>query len=202
MIGTVLGRRAADSDEDDHGDQQQQQGTRWKSFSRLLLDRDKSKDRDDHEMASKEALRGFMGSVRKISLVGKHNMAQSGGGFGVVPSLPSGGFFNRSAGGSKGAVPPPLPYSLPPLSASDSQLSLHLLEALGSSYSLHQHQQLLNHPNLHLTSRRIISASWGRSKASSLFRSSTVSGGFRSVSGSHPRSTIGWRYAEDTIWQG
>lgn len=57
-----------------------------------------------------------------------------------------GGFFNRSSGGSKGAVPPPLPYSLPPLPALDSELSLHLLEPLGPSSSLHQHQQPLNHP--------------------------------------------------------
>ena len=94
-------------------------------------------------------------------------------------------------GGSKGAVPPPLPYSLLPLPALGSQLSLRLPEALGSdrsSYSLHQHQQPLNHPNSRLTSRHIVSASSGYSEASSVFRSSTVSGGSGSVSGFHSRS--------------
>ena len=194
-LGLGLGRRAADSDdEEDYGDQQQQQRTRRKSFSKLLLDRDKSKDRDNHETPSKEGSRGFMGSVRRISLVGKHKRAQSGGGLGVVPSSPglSGGmFFNRSGGGSKAVVPPPLPYSLPPLPASASQLSLRLPEASGSSYSLRQHQQPLNHPNLHLTSRRIVSASSGRSEASSVFPSSTISGGSGSATGSHSRSTGG-----------
>ena len=140
-----------------------------------------------------------MGSVRRISLVGKHKRAQSGGGF-VVPSSPgpsSGGFFNRSSSGAvfsssgKEPVPPPLPFSLPPLPTSASQLSLRLPEASGSSYSLHHQQQPLNHPNLHLTSRRIVSASSGRSEASSVFPSSTVSGGSGSVSGSHSRSTGG-----------
>ena len=72
-----------------------------------------------------------------------------------------------------------------------SQLRIvnRLPEALGSSYSLHQHQQLLNHPNLHLTSRRIVSASLGHSEAGSVFRSSVVSEGSRSVSRSHSRST-------------
>jgi len=42
-----LGRRAADSDDEEDGNQQQR--TRWKLFSKLLLDRDKSKDREDHD---------------------------------------------------------------------------------------------------------------------------------------------------------
>ena len=60
---------------------------------------------------------------------------QPGGGFGVVPSSPGlsdGKFFNHSGGGSKGVMPPPLPYSLPPLPASVSQLVLRLPEASGS----------------------------------------------------------------------
>jgi len=136
-----------------------------------------------------------MGSVRRISLVGKHKKAQSGGGF-TVPSSPGpsgGGFFNRSSSGAvfssleNEPVPPPLPFSLLPLPTSASQLSLRLPEASGSSYSLHQ--QPLNHPNLHLTSRRIVSASLGRSDTSSVFPLSTVSGGSGSVSASHSRST-------------
>jgi len=126
-----------------------------------------------------------MNSVRRIGLVLKHK--KSGGGFGGLP--PSvGGFFNHSGGGGKGAIPPPLPYSLPPLPNSTSQLSLWLPEESGSTSSLHYHHQPLNHPNLHLTSRRIVSASSGRSEASSVFPSSTVSGGSGSVSGSHSRS--------------
>jgi hypothetical protein len=113
--------------------------------------------------------------------VGKHKRAPSGGGFGVVPSSPglsSGRFFNHSGGGSKGVVPPPLTYSLPPLPASVSQLSLRLAEASGSSYSHHhQHQQQpLNHPNSHFTSRRIVSALSGHSEASSVFPSGAASG--------------------------
>jgi len=74
-----------------------------------------------------------------------------------------------------------------------SQLRIvnHLPEALGSSYSLHQHQQLLNYPNLHLTSRRIVSASLGHSEAGSVFRSSAVSEGSTSVSGSHSQTGVG-----------
>ncbi|KIM35749.1 hypothetical protein M413DRAFT_325892 [Hebeloma cylindrosporum] len=193
-----LGRRVGDSDgeeeeEEEYGDQQPR--TRRKSFSRLLLDRDKPNPKD-HDTPTKEGSRGFMGSVRRISLVGRHKRAQSGGAV-VVPSSPApsvGGFFNRGGGGNSkgpgpGAVPPPppLPYSLPPLPTSGSQLSLRLPEASGSSYSLHQQQQPLNHPNLHLTSRRIVSASSGRSDASSVFPASTVSGG--SAAGSHSRST-------------
>ena len=126
-----------------------------------------------------------MNSVRRISLVGNHKRVQSGD---VVPSS-RGGFFNRSGSGGKGAGPPPLPYSLPPLPNSTSQLSLRLPEESGSTFSLHQHQQPLNHPNLHLTSRRIVSASSGCSEASSVFPWSTVSGGRGSVSESHSRST-------------
>ena len=107
------------------------------------------------------------------------------------PGLQAGGFFNRSSGSRKGADPPPLPYSLPPLPNLTSQLSLRLPEESGSTFSLHQHQQPLNHPNLHLTSRRIASAFSGRSEASSVFPSSTVSGGPASVSGSHSRSMLG-----------
>ena len=68
---------------------------------RVLLDRDKSKNQEDHDTPLKEGSNGFMNSVWRISLVGKHKRAQLDGGFGVVPSSPSlsgGGFFNRSRG--------------------------------------------------------------------------------------------------------
>ena len=68
--GLGLGRRAADSDdEEDSGNQQR---TRGKTLSKLLLDRDKSKDQEDHDTPLKEGSRGFINLVRRISLVGKH----------------------------------------------------------------------------------------------------------------------------------
>ena len=66
---------------------------------------------------------------------------------------------------------------------------MRLPEESGSNFSLHRHQQLLNHPNLHLTSRWIGSASSGRGEASSVLPLSTVSGGSGSISGSYSRST-------------
>lgn len=90
--------------------------------------------------------------------------------------------------GKRSWTAPVAVFSLP-LPTLGSQLSLRLPEASRSSYSLHQHQQPLNHPNLHFTSRRIVSASSGRSEASLVFPSSTVSGGSGSVSRSHSRST-------------
>jgi hypothetical protein len=58
---------------------------------------------------------GSWGSVRRISTVGMHKRARSGGGFGVVLPSPGGGFFNRGGGGGsssgkEGHVPvPPVP---------------------------------------------------------------------------------------------
>jgi hypothetical protein len=72
-----------------------------------------------------------MTSVRRISLVGKHKRAQSGG---VVPSSPAlsgGGFFNRSGGGGKGADPPPLPYSSHPSRIRQVSCPLRLPEESG-----------------------------------------------------------------------
>jgi hypothetical protein len=110
-LGLVLGRRVDSDDKEDYGNQQQR--TRRKSFSTLLLNRDKPKDREDHETPIKEGSRGFMGSVRRISLVVKHKRAWSGGGFVVpLPGPSIGGFFNRSSSGvvssssGKRAVPP------------------------------------------------------------------------------------------------
>jgi len=93
------------------------------------------------------------------------------GGLGIVPSSPgfSGGVSLIAVGGKKGAVLPPLPYSLLPLPNSTSHL-WRLPEESGSTSSLRHHQQSLNYPNLHLTSRRIVSASLGHSRASSVFK--------------------------------
>lgn len=66
-------------EEEVYGDQQQQQWMKQKSFLRLLLDHNKSKDQGDHEMLTKEGSRWFMGLVRRISLVGRHERAQSYG---------------------------------------------------------------------------------------------------------------------------
>jgi hypothetical protein len=100
------------------------------------------------------------------------------------PSPSSGGFFHRTSALSSGkgaeipSVPvPPLVYSLPPVLSSASQLSLRLPQASGSTYSLHQYQQPLHHPNLHLTSWRFVSASSGQNEGSSAFRGSRISGG-------------------------
>jgi len=151
---------------------------------------------------SRRARGGFMNSVRRISLVGKHKRAQSDG---VVPSSPAlsgGGFFNPSSGGGKGADPPPLPYSLP---NSTSQLSLRLPEESGSTFSLHQYQQPLNYPNLHLTSRRIVSASSGRRRGQ--FRVSFVNGVWRLwirfwIAFAEHRHGVGWMCATNTMWEG
>ena len=121
-----------------------------------------------------------MGSVWRISLVGRHRRAQSGGGAFVVPPSPTppgGGLFHRSGGSSsrKVAAVPSVPAQPDP--ASSSQLSLRLPQASGSTYSLRHHQQPLHHPNLHLTTQRIVSASSGHSEASSVIPASTVSGG-------------------------
>ena len=63
-LGLALGPRAADSDdEEDYGHQQQR--TRQESFLKLLLDRDKSEDRED---ASQGGLEGIheLGSANQF----------------------------------------------------------------------------------------------------------------------------------------
>ena len=76
------------------------------------------------------------------------------------------GVFLITVGG-KGAVLPPLPYSLLPLPNSTSHL-WRLPEESGSTSSLH-HQQSPNYLNLHLTSRWIAFISLGHSEANSVF---------------------------------
>jgi hypothetical protein len=105
----VLGRRAADCDEEEEDYGNQQQPTRRKLFSKLSLDRAKSKDREDHEIPLKEGVHE-LGSANQFG-----GETQEGCGFGDLPpslGLSFGSFFNRSGGGGKGAVPPLLPYSL------------------------------------------------------------------------------------------
>ena len=74
-LGLGLGRRAEDCDDREEAYGHQQQRTSRKSFSKLLLDREKYKDREDHQTPLKEGSWGFMNSVRRISLVGKHKRA-------------------------------------------------------------------------------------------------------------------------------
>ena len=50
----------------------------------LLLDHEKPNDQEDYEILARRAPGGYMGQVRRISLVGRHKMAQSGGRFGMV----------------------------------------------------------------------------------------------------------------------
>lgn len=91
-LGLGLGRCAeSDDEEEDYGDQRQR--TRRKSFLRMLLDHDKPKEREDHEMPTKQGSRGFMGSVRRISLVGKDKKAQASVGWWIHRT-----FFARSFG--------------------------------------------------------------------------------------------------------
>ena len=97
-----------------------------------------------------------MNSVRRISLVGKHKRARSGGGFVDLPPSP----------GLSGSV------SLIAAAEVEKELSrlrCHIpsrLSRIRQVSNLHRHQQPLNYPNLHLMSRRIVSAFSGRSEAS------------------------------------
>ena len=63
-LGLGLGRRVDSDAEEDYGNQQQR--TRRKSFSRLLLDRDKPKDREDHGNA-------YQGRVARVHGLGLAN---------------------------------------------------------------------------------------------------------------------------------
>ena len=142
-------------------------------FSNLLLDRDKSKDREVHEAHFKEGSRKFMNSVRPISLVGKHKRTPSDGGLGIVPSssgLSGGGFFNRSGSGEKELSRLRCRTPFHPSQIRQVTCRGGFLKSCGRLSSLHHHRQPLNHPNLHLTSRRIVSASSGHNEASSVFK--------------------------------
>jgi hypothetical protein len=74
----------------------------------------KSKDRDDYETPTKDGSwarfgeSAWWGEISRVVGLGLYRLRR----------VLRGGFFN---GSSKGAVPPPLPYSLPPLPTSGSQ---------------------------------------------------------------------------------
>ena len=115
-----------------HGDEQERR-TRRKSFSRFLFDRDRENEsapstKCEASEKEKDGSRGFMGSVRRISLVGggKHKRTKSGSGIlvsigegGRAPPLPSSSFLKSRPPSTQ------LPYLLP-LPVTSSQLSLRI----------------------------------------------------------------------------
>ncbi|KAF8180890.1 hypothetical protein BJ912DRAFT_619306 [Pholiota molesta] len=142
-----------------------------------------------------------MGSVRRISLVGKHKRTKSGSGFGLgsVPPSPSSPFFSRHASSGtpasgRGEVPP-LPYALPPLHAtSTSQLSLRLPSSSSTGYL-----PLPPHP-LALGGKRIVSTASSQSQGSSVLpassssastQTSTSASSSRYPSANHPQAPEG-----------
>ena len=127
--------------------------SRRKSFSRFLKDRAERESSQspgsspfvvvDAQPSTSAApptptpgSRTFMGSVRRISLVGRHKRSKSGALLGEVPPSPSSAFFRQPGPESV----PPVPYSLPPLpgsaSASASQLSLKMAASSTSALNL------------------------------------------------------------------
>jgi len=189
-----------DNEEEDYGHQRQR--TRRKLFSRMLLDCDKLKDREEHETPTKQGSGGFMSSVRRISLVGRIRGRSR-----VLVSLSLLRQVLRVCSSIAAAVvlyfprremklyrprcrSPFRPSQLRQVSCRCAFLKLrgHPIDCI-----INNNHLTIRTGNLHLTSRRIVSASSGRSDASFVFPSSTVSGGSGSVSGSHSLSTgVGW----------
>ncbi|KAF9033514.1 hypothetical protein BJ165DRAFT_1534475 [Panaeolus papilionaceus] len=164
--------------------------TRRKSFSRLLIDRgdkDKTKEKEKDgggtmsvpmtptkadTPSSKDGSRGFMGSVRRISLVGRHRRMKSGG---VPVSNASPPSSARSSSVSRPPLPTSsqsrhhqqgrgnLPYTLPPLPGTGSNISLRFPS--GSNVDLPSMMRLVS----------INSSASGRSGEESLRPASTVS---------------------------
>ncbi|PPQ68512.1 hypothetical protein CVT24_005533 [Panaeolus cyanescens] len=162
---------------------------RRKSFSRLLIDRadkDKHKEKDKDASgtmsvpmtptkadtpSSKDGTRGFMGSVRRISLVGRHRRMKSGGVPVTNASPPSSARSSsvsrpplpNSSQGHHQRYPGNLPYTLPPLPGTGSNISLRLPS--GSNVDLPSMMRLVS----------INSSASGRSGEESLRPASTVS---------------------------
>jgi len=153
---------------------------RRKSLSRLLGDRPKEIDSGDSssrqvqplQPKEKEGSRGFMGSVRRISLVGRHRRSKSGG-TGLTLS-------NLSEGQQ---LAPPLPISvttpvLPPLPTSTSQLSLRLPSSSSNSHPT-MYVGGSRHGSMHdlPSSMRMTSVASSQSQGSSIIPASSVSAG-------------------------
>ncbi|KAF8968624.1 hypothetical protein BDZ97DRAFT_1755279 [Flammula alnicola] len=203
-LGRALGggRGEGETEDEERGKgKEEQERKRRKSFSRLLRDRDKENEsggpsvqQQQQQQQSvqtpvgtpakeKEGARGFMGSVRRISLVGRHKRTKSGSGIGLpeVPPSPSSAFFraSHSAASPTHEPVPPLPYSLPPLPASNSQLSLRLPSSSSTNH-------------LPLPSRRLVSVS--SSQSSSILPASSTSGSSsRNPSAHLPQSALARR---------
>jgi len=160
-LGHAAGRREVDgvdskaTEHEDDGQAQEESRSRRKSFSKFLLDRDKGDDSNGSSQGvldkERDGSRGFMGSVRRISLVGagKHKRTKSGSGAllsiserNKVPPLPS----STRLPTTKLRVKPSanVPYSLPPLPITSSQLSLRLPTPSSLSF-----QQNSRHSSMH-----------------------------------------------------
>jgi len=145
-LGHAVGQGGSENDDREHGSGsrhgavQAATRSRRKSLSRFLLDRDKENEsngssQDAPSQKEKGGSRGFMGSIRRISLagVGKHKRTKSGNevlisiGEGKntasLPSLLSGDLVTKPNIKQTKAN---LAYSLPPLPTPCSQLSLRL----------------------------------------------------------------------------
>lgn len=152
-IGIGLGRVAgqgsgegSDRDADEHesgsqrGEVHSTKRNRRRSFSRFLLDQGKENKVNGPSQGSlpekeKDGSRRFMGSVRRISLVGvgKHKRTKSGNVVLITKgegkntfSLPSSSSRNLAVRPKVKQITTNLPYSLPPLPVTSSQLSLRL----------------------------------------------------------------------------
>ena len=154
---------------------------RRKSLSRLLGDRPKEIDSGDSpsrhvqplQLKEKGGSRGFMASVRRISLVGRHRRSKSGG---------TGLTLSNLSEGQQLAPPPPISVTpvLPLLPTSTSQLSLRLPSSSSTSNS---------HPTMYvggsrcgsmhdlLSSMRMTSIASSQSQGSSIIPTSSVSAG-------------------------
>jgi hypothetical protein len=145
-LGHAVGQGSGEGDDRDmtehesgsrHGEVQAATRSRRKSLSRFLLDRDKENESNDSSQDApsekeKGGSRGFMGSIRRISLVGvgKHKRTKSGNGVsngeGKNTSLSSLLSRDLAAKPNIKLTKAHLAYSLPPLPTQCSQLSLRL----------------------------------------------------------------------------
>ena len=118
--------KATEHEED--GQAQEESRSRRKSFSKFLLDRDKGDDSNGSSQGvpdkERDGSRGFMGSVRRISLVGKHKRTKSGNG--ALLSISERDPSSTKLPSPKARAKPSAntPYTLPPLPITSSQLSL------------------------------------------------------------------------------
>ncbi|KAF9524755.1 hypothetical protein CPB83DRAFT_909652 [Crepidotus variabilis] len=170
---------------------------RRKSLSNALVDKGTDSNASSEVIAdmARDGSRGLLGSVRRISLVGKHKRSKSGTGI----------LLNASGGESQPPIPSPrasilrpkqkpptLPYMLPPLPVTSSQLSLRMPSSSTTSSGKHgsRHGSMHDLPSTLSalpSAMRMVSAASSQSQTSqgsSVLPASSVSGGSsRNVSG-------------------